>query len=456
MTSMAKGHVFGACLRLALFASFAACGYPEPGQHIDAREDEHHDDAAVDTVSIDAWEDCLCNGTTLSCPSGDTACAASCLDSPAPHCAQLIPSNTVDRSLLSQVSTKITFSGAPVIDSGTGAITGGSTRAAGTGVNAGIGYTQVGALGIFTFDDFEIPTGITVRVIGTKPVVFLIRKTARITGTLDASGNQSSINQAGPGGGSGAVGTTVAGGCGAGGPGESQGTLSDSGGGGGGGGAAGGKGGDSGSANGGTAGASCIPLTLEPLTGGSGGGVGAKGDTTAARGGGGGGAVQISALESIIVTGTIDVGGGGGEAGQGDSTTGDGTNAGGGGGGGSGGGLLLEAPINQLIAGSILAANAGAGGGAGDGTSDGMSGASGVRGATVAKGGTAAVNQASDGGDGGFATTSAKASGASSSSAYNGGGGGGAVGRIFIRAKGSPTLSGTVSPPPGTGSITAD
>ncbi len=455
MDPMAKGYVFGAYVRLAL-ASLGACGYPEPNRHdIDASETPH-DDAAVDTVSIDAWEDCFCSGTTLSCPSADTTCAADCLETPAPHCAQLIPSNAVDRTLLSQVSTKITFGAATVSDSGNGSMTGGTTRAAGTGVNGGIGYTQVGALGIFTFDDFEIPTGVTLRVIGTKPVVFLVRKTVRITGILDASGNQTSINQPGPGGGAGAVGTTVAGGCGAGGPGESQGTLSDSGGGGGGGGAAGGKGGNSGTANGGTAGAACIPVNLSPLTGGSGGGVGAKGDTTAARGGGGGGAVQISALESIVVTGTIDVGGGGGEAGQGDPTTGDGTNAGGGGGGGSGGGLLLEAPIIQIMSGSVLAANGGGGGGAGDGSTDGMSGAPGQRGATVAKGGTAAVNNASDGGDGGYSTASAKAAAASSSASYNGGGGGGGVGRIYIRAKGSPTLSGTISPPPGTGTISAD
>ena len=412
---------------------------------------------AGDTVdAVDALEPCECVGSTLSCPGGETLCAATCLDQPDPHCALLIPSNAVDRALLAQVSTKITFGAATVIDTSTGAITGGITRAAGTGVESGIGYSQLGTLGVFVFDELEISAAVTVRVIGTRPAVLLVGKTVRVTGIIDASGNQTARTQAGPGGGTGAQGATVAGGCAPGGAGKSAGTLSDSGGGGGGGAAAGGSGGQSGTAQVGAGGTACIPLTLEPLVGGSGGGIGAGGDAVAARGGGGGGALQISSLEQIIITGTIDIGGAGGEAGQGDTNTADGTNAGAGGGGGGGGALLLEAPVVTVNAGAVLAANGGGGGGAGNDQTDGTSGQDGQRSATVALGGQSAISQASDGGDGGANTTAAKSAANSSTASYNAGGGGGAVGRIFVRAHASPALGGTISPPASVGTFRMD
>jgi hypothetical protein len=410
-------------------------------------------DAPVDTP--DAWTDCFCSGAALMCPQANETCAATCLATPDPHCSQLIPSNTIDRALVAQVSTKITVSAATAIDAGTGAITGGVTRASGTGLKSGIYYAQVGNLGVFVFDELEVTTGITLRVFGSRPAVFLVAKTVRVTGIIDVSGDQGTISEPGAGGGKGGVGAAVAAGCGPGGAGTKSGTeFSDSGGGGGGGGALGGRGGKADAENGGTGGAACIPLTLEPLVGGSGGGVGAQGTANEAEGGGGGGALQISSLEQIIIAGTIDVGGSGGQGGRGD-TSGTVKNAGGGGGGGSGGALLLEAPVVTVNTGAVLAANGGAGGGAGDSDLNGTTGADGNRSSAVATGG-APAGTATKGGNGGAGTTPAQQGTDTTNNTTNTGGGGGGVGRIFIRAHTTPTLSGTVSPPATTGAFRAD
>jgi hypothetical protein len=440
---------------LVLALGFVACGYDQPAR-IGRGDVNDAGDPDAFVLVPDARTDCLCSGTTLDCPEADFTCAATCVATPAPHCSQLQPSNTVDRTLLSQVSTKITVSAATAIDSGTGAISGGITRAAGTGVTAGILYAQVGNLGVFVFDELTIDAGITLRVFGSRPAVFLVGKTVLVNGIIDASGDQGTIYQAGAGGGTGGTGSTVAGGCGPGGAGNKSGTeLSDSGGGGGGGGASGARGGKAAAQAGGTAGAPCIPLTLEPLVGGSGGGQGGIGTSPRrAYGGGGGGALQISSLEGITISGTIDVGGAGGEGGQGD-TAGTVKNAGGGAGGGSGGALLLEAPVVIVNTGAVLSANGGAGGGAADSASTGTTGDDAKRSASVAVGGPAA-GAGTDGGNGGAGATAAQNGADTNDNTTNTGGGGGGVGKIFIRAYTTPTLSGTVSPIATTGAFRAD
>src|SRR6185436_16699431 len=175
-------------------------------------------------------------------PDGGAACA--CADAPAPHCAAIAPSNGVDRGRVADVSAPIALEGAITIDTSTGAITGGFTRAAGTGVIAGIEYLQQGALGVFVFHALDVRG--TVTLAGTRPAVFLVGTTVAIGGTIDGSAHAGAARATpGPGGGAGAALPAMAGGCGAGGRAASAAPYSDAGGGGGGGGDAGGMGGAS-------------------------------------------------------------------------------------------------------------------------------------------------------------------------------------------------------------------
>ena len=411
-------------------------------------------------MTIDGNPSCTCaSDSTITCNSGPSmTCALGCLmQDDGARCAEITPSNGVVVALVG-ITTTISIGADTTFDTGTGAITGGVTRAAGSGVSAGIGYEQRlfgnGAqLGVFTFRTLIVAPDATVQLSGPRSAVFVVGTTATISGTISArAGCATDRSCAGPGGGVGAT-LTVAAGCGPGGNGQSDPndmTGGDGGGAGGGGGAIGGAGGSAGPWFGGTGGIACLTADNEPLVGGSGGGGGGPGnlDATPPRGGGGGGAFQLTALDRIVVTGTIISGGAGGAGGLGGVTSV--ANASAGSGGGAGGAILLEAPVVDVAAGSVLAANGGGGGGGGIFSVSGEAGQDGGANAVPAAGG-APASGATRGGLGGAAMTAAGTAGDAPSD-RNAGGGGGAVGRIYVRAL-QPAIAGTVSPPAGTGPL---
>jgi hypothetical protein len=392
-----------------------------------------------------------CQGAMLTtCTGPMKTCALGCSASGDARCIGPRPSNRVDPALADRLRGTTTIAADTSFDVDTGAVTGGVTRAAGTGVLDGIGYSQLpgdggGApLGIFAFHDLTLAAAATVRFTGTRGVVLLVGDAAIIAGTIDVAGGRGARATPGPGGGAGGAAGAAAAGCGPGGAGRrgaAAASVDDSGGGGGGAGTAGARGGDVGTATlGGSGGSGCLPAALDPLRGGSGGGAGSPGLAPATpTGGGGGGALQITALGSLRVTGRINAGGAGGEAGP--LVT---ENAGSGGGGGAGGAILLEAPDLEVTASAILAANGGGGGGASlaGAATAGTPGSDAELGVTPAAGGRGSAT--GNGGAGGAVGASPVAAPPVSSST-NAGGGGGAVGAIVLRGR-ALTATGTTSP----------
>jgi hypothetical protein len=183
---------------------------------------------------------------------------------------------------------------------------------------------------------------------------------------------------------------------------------------------------------------------LIPLLGGM------PGQSSGGIGGGGGGALQITAGETIAITGSINAGGGGGQPGSFPSPTS------GAGGGGSGGAVLLEAPA-VAVAGK-LAAGGGGGGGGGGGTGSGDSGTAGLDAAfAVARGGAPGNTfcvSGGRGGDGALGTAAtagvapqSQTCGVGGPQFVGGGGGGGAHGRIRINtATATCDCGGAISP----------
>ena len=443
---------------LAAAAALAGCrqlfGFndlPPDARRIDAMIDAH----------ADADPSCTCANDVQHCAAGDTMCYAGC-DPGGTRCLDLVPSNDVSATIIGGTST-ITIASATLFDSDTGAITGGLTRAAGSGTTAGVAYARIttssGApIAIFGFDTLTVTASGAIRLVGTRPVVF-IANSASVDGLIDGTGGQGACGAtttpscAGPGGGLGGSGSGSAGsgaGCGGGGVGSSDplvgGTGADTGGGGGGGGGSGAAGGVETASTvmfaGGVGGASCLAATLEPLAGGGGGGAGGGGSARPGVGGGGGGGFQLTALRVIAVGGTINLGGGGGEGGQGN-----GSNGGAGGGGGAGGAILLEAPTVTVT--GVLAANGGGGGGGAAQLNVGGTGQTGQPGTGAAAGGSGA-GAAGSGGAGGTGSA-APAPGADASSVNSGAGGGG-IGRIYVRSRGSASIA-VSSPSAGTGMI---
>ena len=364
--------------------------------------------------------------------------------------AMLVPSNGIDPTLTTEVTAPISIAGAVTFDTDTGAITGTVTRAAGLGVVDSIGYVQPNGLGVFVFADLDVTMTGSIAFTGSRAVAFLVGGSAQIDGVIDGSGGCAmTASCAGPGGGAGGSADTPAGGCGAGGNGQTDlASHSDAGGGGGGGGAAGANGGDVSTYLGGSGGAACIVDDLVPLIGGSGGGGAGPGAVTSApTGGGGGGALQITALQSISITGVISMAGAGGQGGPTAPS-----NAPGGGGGGAGGGILLEAPSVDVAASGVLAANGGGGGGGADAPNVGTDGEPGQRSSSPALGGADAGGTSTPGGNGGAGMTAAQPGGSAAANS-NAGGGGGAVGRIFVRSATGATPAGLATPPAGAGTI---
>lgn len=388
--------------------------------------------------------DCTCEGSTLACPASDTPCVLGCSMMGGAHCVMLTPSNGVAPTTAQALAMPIVIDGTTTFNVDTGRITGDYSRLAGPGVINGIGYEQrnfgAASLGVFSFYSLDVAATSKIQFAGTRSAVFVVARTVTVAGEVDLSGCTAGAC-AGPGGGDGTVYTARGQGCGGGNGGATDNNTADSGGGGGAGGSNGADGGNDDEDGtlypGGIGGAACVPETLEPLIGGSGGAGGGPGVLLGSRGGSGGGALQITAFDSIAITGVIDAGGGGGGGGPADPS---GLDAGAGGGGGAGGGILLEAP--SIVIDGILVANGGGGGGGGGGTAAGSPGQQGTRSATPAAGGQRAT-QNGNGGAGGAANAAAVAG--ESVIDANAGGGGGGAGRIRIRA-GSLTLTGTTSP----------
>ncbi len=193
-----------------------------------------------------------------------------------------------------------------------------------------------------------------------------------------------------------------------------------------------------------SAGGAIFGMDPAVFQGGASGGEGGSFTASCGNAGGGGGALQISALGTITILGTLRANGGGGQGGCGVASNG-------GGGGGSGGAIFLEALKGVSIQGSLHANGAGGGsGGSGNAMAIGNPGEDGRNDDKVAVGGAALVsgNTEGIGGNGGIGAT-APTAGLDNPSGGRSGGGGGAVGRVFIhKLGGAITINGTASPTP--------
>lgn len=255
-------------------------------------------------------------------------------------------------------------------------------------ITDGLDPTFGGFGGVFNFTDINIPSGVTVLVSGSNPLVLRATGSVTIDGTVEVSGgagSSASLTAAGGGGGATAGGT--AGGSGGtvisgfpvdgesalhGGHGGlttlSLQTAARGGGGGGGGMVSAGDDGQMtpgiGSGRGGIGGIPRGPADLlDPQSSGVGGGGGGGGvDPTGGAfgrgggGGGGGGTVHVIAQDIVTMSGRIMADGGSG---------GSGLNAGGGG-GGSGGQIVVESATDIIFASGVQLSANGGNGGAGD------------------------------------------------------------------------------------------
>jgi hypothetical protein len=402
----------------------------------------------------DAW--CTAEGETATCSADGgsvltVGCAFGCSDTPAVHCRQMIPSNVNDASLLCVAGTGdlVIPGGATIVgfDTETGGIftldanfnTVDTIRAEETGLVSGVNFTTIpqtdGAptLGVFSFQSFTLPPGMSLFSWGDNALVILSCRDVRIEGVLLANGDWTTGGEyiyywRGPGGaysgrgpGAGIAGTTPS-------------TSNYSGGGGGG--SFGGMGGRGGGSSAGNGGPTYGNDTLVPLLGGSGGGNGALESTIpGGPGGPGGGALQISTAAAITVSGVIEAGGCGGLRGE---------NATGGGGGGSGGSILLESLTLTIQAGAIIASNGGGGGSGGNSGAFGQTGESGQPRLLPALGGASIGAGSCAGGNGSGSTDLAGQSVGCTD--YNGGGGGGAAGRIRLNSIDADMAPDTLSP----------
>ncbi len=153
-------------------------------------------DAAATPSDAPSDLTCECSGSaTLTCSDGSTTpCSISCADAgsagPA-HCTTLTPSNNVSTDLLTGTAA-IAISNLTVFDTDTGVITGGLLRGAGSGVIAGVAYSQTTSanhsLGVFAFEALTVASGATIRFNGARAAVFLVGGQAIISGTVDLSG----------------------------------------------------------------------------------------------------------------------------------------------------------------------------------------------------------------------------------------------------------------------------
>lgn len=403
-------------------------------------------DAGGDTAPPDADLTCACTGGTLTCAGSTTTCSLGCVAAAPAHCARIIPSNGVDPAWADSLTADIVLDGIVTFDGSTGQISGGFTRAPGTGTIAGVGFIDHSfdghPIGVFVFHSLTVEAELTLT--GTRPIAVLVGTNASLKGTIDGSAGCTTMQScAGPGGQWGTkIGDAITG-CG-GGLGNTIADGSDGGGGGGGNGSAGARGGfgGAGTVAGGAGGnTSCSTSSLEPLVGGGGGGAGGRGTTTVANhGGGGGGAFQLTVLGTFQMDGEIGMNGAGGDGG------GLAANSAAGAGGGAGGAIIVEAADVKFR--GALYANGGGGGGGGEGDVDaaGQPGHDGQFSALRATGGAGGATSAGAGGAG-AAGLLPPVVGGDGADTTNGGGGGGGVGRIMIREPSPSSAGGTSSPP---------
>lgn len=298
---------------------------------------------------------------------------------------------------------------------------------------AGLRFEDIGGVSVLYVGAWTVDVDVSVR--GAAPLVVIASKSVSVRAKIDASAQH---DQGGPGGGPSKSGP------GAGGDAVPSGT-DDPGGGGGGFGIAGAPGGAGISVPAGAGGPAYGGLVTDFL-GGSGGGRGSPYNVspctlTDGNGGAGGGLLQITSAVSITIdaSGTITAGGGGGRGG----CLNGGTDTMSGGGGGSGGTIFLEAPT--VIAHGVVAANGGGGGGGAQAgpAKRGFDGADGTLTLVGAAGGIGANPER----NGGAGATRAALPQQPGGNYNNAGGGGGAYGRIWMRARVTPDLTGAVVTP---------
>jgi hypothetical protein len=395
-----------------------------------------------------------CTGTDLSVCNAQgsgfvmTSCPVDCALTPTPHCTRLYPSApVVDTDLAPAGLLDITVpSGVTLMNTDTGAISGGVTRAANTiaskrEVVGGIAFHQsADGQGVFSFAKLSIASGATLKLVGESNAVLVAADSLIVLGVIDARPMDASgtlcpaARVAGPGADRGGLTGSVAccpmytNGAPGDGPGGASGGVrpmqgNASGGGGAGHAAAGGQGGGSCHQNvksfsGGNGG----PAYNAISEGGSGGGGGGLAD-----GGGGGGAVRLVAGLVITIGDGVAVAGinAGGCGGKGSTGSGSG-------GGGSGGSIVLEAPFVQVLAKGTLAANGGSGGAYISSTaSDGQPGQLGAAPA-LAPGNT--PSSAGEGNGGAGDAPAGRAIINTVCGTLEGGGGGGAAGVVRVRS----------------------
>lgn len=343
----------------------------------------------------------------------------------------------------------LVFASNTTIDTGTLSI--------GTPLPSGVTFdmwpqTSGGELAVLHVGRLLVPVGVTVRVIGSRPLVVISAGEIVVNGSIDVGARRDVPGAGGSGPGMGA---------GKGNDGQHAGNYNDSGASGGSFGSVGGAGGSS------TACASNdVPITnpgstygsssLDILVGGSGGGNAFNSTCGLHTAGAGGGAIQLSSATRVTISGGVNAGGGGGGAGLSLKPTGH-CDMAAGSGGGSGGAIVLQSPRVEILAGGAIAANGGGGGSSGgdpNGQDDypAADGGDGNDGGLATMGGDPGgdVGTWSSAGGRGGGRAGASAAGANATDCNgNGGGGGGGVGRIVVATSvlnGQYSNSGTDSP----------
>ncbi|MGH2975144.1 MAG: hypothetical protein ACRDLL_09810 [Solirubrobacterales bacterium] len=227
-----------------------------------------------------------------------------------------------------------------------------------TGPSTSINGVDQGGIAVFSFDSVNIPTGVAIRVQGSRPFALAATGAFSLAGVIEASGAAAvqatpGPKEGGPGGGAGGTDGSQAG-TGPGGGGH--GLLTFDGGGGGGFGGAGAAGGTGTGGAGGTGGAAYGDLNAA-LQGGSGGAGGSISGSTVGGGGGGGAVELVASSLTITASGGVFANGGDGSGASFGAS-----------GGGSGGGILLRADTIN-VSGTLRAegGDGGTGGGFGDG-----------------------------------------------------------------------------------------
>lgn len=402
------------------------------------------DDGLSCTTNDTCRSDGTCVGTQLSCNSPSGPCveaSGQCVEGQGCVYASRsgdCPGGTCDGSgtcvqTFPYTPTNFTSSqlppsaGAAVISCDVTIDTSGSEVGWSTCSSGGVPHsTVVGSSMLIFFDSLTINAGVTVRAVGSRPLIIAVKGDANIAGTLTASsegtqGAGSDVSCASGGGENGGASgnpqTAGGGGGGAFGTNGGKGAKGDH----------GGPLGDRGDLNGNS--------TLTPLRGGCPGGDGGRASQGSGRGGHGGGALQLTAGGRLTLTpgATVSAHGEGGRGGLANQRIG-------GGGGGSGGAILLEAMRLEVNAGAAVVANGGAGG-EGSGITDGGDGQHGQRSSLRAI--PLSLTCGGNGGNGG-ARAGDPGSGREPNCGddFPGGGGGGSEGRVRFNVRDSCSVNG--------------